>query len=85
MNQVCARTRLSMLVLALLAAPLGLSACANFPYVAGDAQGIKEQAESQTGSNLTRREKGSSGAREVDKDAIQSGMRGAGAGRDNGL
>ena len=72
-------------MLVLLAAPLGLAACANFPYVAGDALGIKEPADAPTGSNLTRRDKGSSGAREVDKDAIQSGMRGAGAVRDTGL
>ena len=85
MNQVFARTRSSITVLALLAAPLGLAACANFPYVAGDALGIKEQADTQTGSNLTRRDKGGTGAREVDKDAIQSGLRGTSAGRDTGL
>jgi len=62
----------------------GLSACSNVPYIAGAAKGITEQADLQTGSNLTRREKSSTGVREIDRDTLESSMRGTNANRDNG-
>ena len=62
----------------------GLSACANVPYVAGAAKGISEQADLQTGSNLTRRDKASRAVREIDRDALESSMRGTNANRDTG-
>ena len=62
----------------------GLSACADVPYIAGAAKDISEQADLQTGSNLTRRDKASSGVREIDRDALESSMRGTNANRDNG-
>ncbi len=61
-----------------------LPACANVPYVAGANQALNEPADLQTGSNLTRRDKPSTGAREMDKDAIESSLRGINANRDNG-
>ena len=61
-----------------------MSACANVPYIGGASRGISEQADLQTGSNLTRRDKASAGAREVDRDALESSLRGTNANRDNG-
>jgi len=68
----------------LLACLALLPACANVPYVAGANQALNEPADLQTGSNLARRDKPSTGAREMDKDAIESSLRGINANRDNG-
>ncbi len=68
-----------------LAAGLALlSACANVPFVAGTNQVLREPEDLQTGSNLSRRDKPSTGAREMDKSAIESGLRGTHANRDTG-
>ena len=68
-----------------LAAGLALlSACADVPYVARTSQALREPADLQTGSNLTRRDKPSTGAREMDKDAIESSLRGTHSNRDTG-
>lgn len=61
-----------------------MSACTNVPYIAGASKGVNEQADLQTGSNLTRRDKASTGAREIDRDALESSVRGTNANRDNG-
>lgn len=53
------------------------SGCANVPYVAAGSQKLKEHAEVQTGSNLTKRAGTDSLVRQVDKDAIESGLRGS--------
>ena len=45
------RAQSALTTLSLLAGLQGLTGCANFPYVAGEAKGVKEQAELQTGSN----------------------------------
>ena len=37
-----------------------------------------------TGSNLARRDKSVTGVRQLDKDAIESGLRGTNANRDSG-
>ena len=77
----------SVSTLALLTAPLvlsGLTGCGNLPYIAGAAQSVNEQADLQTGSNLTRHDKSSMGVRELDRDALESSVRGINANRDNG-
>ena len=61
-----------------------LSACANVPFVAGANQALRESEDLQTGSNLTHRDKPSTAAREMDKGAIESSLRGTNANRDTG-
>ena len=80
----CSPAGFPLAVLVLLGALAGLPGCANVPYIAGEAVGVRERADLQTGSNLVRRDKGGTGAREVDKDALESTMRGTNANRDNG-
>ena len=68
----------------LLAGLALLPACANLPYVASTSQALREPADLQTGSNLTCRERLSTGAREMDKGAIEFSLRGTNANRDTG-
>ncbi len=84
MNQVCTQALQSITLRVLLTSLTALSACANVPYIAGEVQGVKQQADLQTGSNLARRGQGGTGARDVDKDALESSLRGTNANRDNG-
>ena len=62
---------------------IGVAGCAGIPYIAGETKAVKEQADLQTASNLVRRNKGSSGAREMVRDAIESALRGINANRGN--
>lgn len=84
MSQDFRRSRRALVWLAGGGVIAGLSACANVPYVAGATQGVSEQADLQTGSNLTRRDKAGSGVREIDREALESSLRGTNANRDNG-
>jgi len=83
MRQFCFEVRRLIAVLVCLAGAVGLSGCANIPYIAGESPAINEQADRQTGSNLLRRDKASL-VRELDKDALESTLRGTNANRDNG-
>ncbi len=74
----------SMNAAALLVCVAFLPGCAGILYIAGEIEGVKEQSDFQTGSNLARRDKGNTGPREMDKDAIESSLRGINANRDNG-
>jgi hypothetical protein len=69
---------------ALVCSAVCLSACANIPYVAGEERSERAAAELVTGSNLARRNSPGTGAREIDKDALESSLRGSGAKRDTG-
>lgn len=81
MMVVLARARFSLTVLFMV---VWLQGCSDIPYIAGEAQGIKEREDQQTGSNLARRDKNGNGVREIDKDALESSLRGINANRDNG-
>jgi hypothetical protein len=84
MKPICQSARLSFTAIVLLAGLVELSACANVPYIAGEAQGIKQRDDLQTGSNLLRHEKGNASVRQVDRDALESSLRGINGNRDNG-
>lgn len=62
----------------------GLTACANVPYIAGEGKLDMAAPDLPTGSNLARRDKSVTGVRQLDKDAIESGLRGTNANRDSG-
>ena len=85
MTQFSSHARSAVGAWLLAAAGLALlSACANVPFVAGANQALRETEDLQTGSNLARRDKPSTGAREMDKSAIESSLRGTHANRDTG-
>lgn len=84
MTPLFLRGAVPMTVLASLIGLACMPGCAGIPYIAGETQGIKESTDLQTGSNLSRRDKANTGAREMDKDVLESSLRGINANRDNG-
>lgn len=84
MATTCTTAARTRAVVGALLLAIMMAACDNVPYVAKDSEALKVIDERQTGSNLARRDSIGTGARQVDKDALESSLRGTNANRDNG-